>query len=273
MHPQLDTNHFRWNPRYRGVPHSLYAPLHPHVQLSCTYSYGLLAARRTSDHRRTPRHSLLGTPTPTPPAGTPTTPFLSLPTTRLPLLLPNMLPPGIKPQKSGAGGGAGDGPVRSGGRSVGKATHSRSYPRGVGIDFRKLAGLTLMSYIDHHGEFATPSIGGGGGGGGFGTVHASARPDRGPAGTVMSCLYFMMYFLAHSSSAHSMHVLPPPHAPSQPPPFPFPLPPFNHPPSTIHHPPQASPSAPRRRRPSSPSPSLATSSRWRWTRRPSWGAS
>ena len=70
-----------------------------------------------------------------------------------------MLPPGIKPQKSGAGGGAGDGPVRSGGRSVGKATHSRSYPRGVGIDFRKLAGLTLMSYIDHHGEFATPSIG------------------------------------------------------------------------------------------------------------------
>ena len=74
-----------------------------------------------------------------------------------------MLPPGIKPQKSGAGGGAGDGPVRSGGRSVGKATHSRSYPRGVGIDFRKLAGLTLMSYIDHHGEFATPSIGGGGG--------------------------------------------------------------------------------------------------------------
>ena len=52
--------------------------------------------------------------------------------------------------------------MRSGGRSVGKATHSRSYPRGVGIDFRKLAGLTLMSYIDHHGEFATPSIGGGG---------------------------------------------------------------------------------------------------------------
>jgi len=34
---------------------------------------------------------------------------------------------------------------------TGKATHSRSYPRGVGLDFRKLAGLTLMSYIDHHG--------------------------------------------------------------------------------------------------------------------------
>ena len=33
-----------------------------------------------------------------------------------------------------------------------KAGHSRSYPRGVGLDFRKLAGLTLFSYIDHHGE-------------------------------------------------------------------------------------------------------------------------
>ena len=32
-----------------------------------------------------------------------------------------------------------------------KTTHSRSYPRGVGLDFRKLAGLTLLSYIDHHG--------------------------------------------------------------------------------------------------------------------------
>lgn len=32
-------------------------------------------------------------------------------------------------------------------------SHSRSYPRGVGLDFRKLAGLTLVSYIDHHGEF------------------------------------------------------------------------------------------------------------------------
>ena len=31
-----------------------------------------------------------------------------------------------------------------------KLTHSRSYPRGVGLDFKKLAGLTLMSYIDHH---------------------------------------------------------------------------------------------------------------------------
>jgi len=32
-----------------------------------------------------------------------------------------------------------------------KTGHSRSYPRGVGLDFRKLAGLTLVSYIDHHG--------------------------------------------------------------------------------------------------------------------------
>jgi hypothetical protein len=29
---------------------------------------------------------------------------------------------------------------------------SRSYPRGVGLDFRKLAGLTLVSYIGHHGK-------------------------------------------------------------------------------------------------------------------------
>ena len=33
---------------------------------------------------------------------------------------------------------------------TGKQGHSRSYPRGVGLDFRKLAGLTLLSYIDHH---------------------------------------------------------------------------------------------------------------------------
>eukprot|EP00978_Attheya_sp_CCMP212_P030860 scaffold114805_cov56-Attheya_sp.AAC.1 len=37
-----------------------------------------------------------------------------------------------------------------------KSTHSRSYPRGVGLDFRKLAGLTLMSYIDHHGVSVRP---------------------------------------------------------------------------------------------------------------------
>jgi hypothetical protein len=34
-----------------------------------------------------------------------------------------------------------------------KVGHSRSYPRGVGLDFRKLSGLTLFSYIDHHGRF------------------------------------------------------------------------------------------------------------------------
>lgn len=42
------------------------------------------------------------------------------------------------------------------GRSSQKASHSRSYPRGVGLDFRKLAGLTLMSYIDHHGVSVRP---------------------------------------------------------------------------------------------------------------------
>jgi len=35
-------------------------------------------------------------------------------------------------------------------------TVSRSYPRGVGLDFRKLAGLTLVSYIDHHGVNVRP---------------------------------------------------------------------------------------------------------------------
>jgi hypothetical protein len=34
-----------------------------------------------------------------------------------------------------------------------KQIHSRSYPRGVGLDFRKLAGLSLINYIDHHGTF------------------------------------------------------------------------------------------------------------------------
>lgn len=42
------------------------------------------------------------------------------------------------------------------GRTAQKGTHSRSYPRGVGLDFRKLAGLTLMSYIDHHGVNVRP---------------------------------------------------------------------------------------------------------------------
>lgn len=36
-------------------------------------------------------------------------------------------------------------------RKQGPKHHSRSYPRGVGLDFRKLAGMTLASYIDHHG--------------------------------------------------------------------------------------------------------------------------
>lgn len=33
-----------------------------------------------------------------------------------------------------------------------KAGQSRSYPRGVGVDFRKVAGLTLLNYIDHQGK-------------------------------------------------------------------------------------------------------------------------
>jgi len=37
-------------------------------------------------------------------------------------------------------------------RGSAKGSHSRSYPRGVGLDFRKLAGLTLLDYIDHHGK-------------------------------------------------------------------------------------------------------------------------
>ena len=40
-------------------------------------------------------------------------------------------------------------------RKAGKTGHSRSYPRGVGLDFRKLGGLTLVGYIDHHGELCS----------------------------------------------------------------------------------------------------------------------
>ena len=38
-------------------------------------------------------------------------------------------------------------------RKQGPKHHSRSYPRGVGLDFRKLPGMTLISYIDQHGEW------------------------------------------------------------------------------------------------------------------------
>mmetsp|Transcript_3484 Transcript_3484/g.7911 ORF Transcript_3484/g.7911 Transcript_3484/m.7911 type:complete len:275 (-) Transcript_3484:148-972(-) len=41
-------------------------------------------------------------------------------------------------------------------RKATKSSHSRSYPRGVGLDFRKLGGLTLVSYIDHHGVQVRP---------------------------------------------------------------------------------------------------------------------
>jgi hypothetical protein len=49
----------------------------------------------------------------------------------------------------GAGGSAIAGKVQR--RTTGNKNHSRSYPRGVGLDFRKLAGLSLLNYIDHHG--------------------------------------------------------------------------------------------------------------------------
>lgn len=45
-------------------------------------------------------------------------------------------------------GTSGKAPRRTSGNTK---NHSRSYPRGVGLDFRKLAGLTLLNYIDHHG--------------------------------------------------------------------------------------------------------------------------
>ena len=45
-------------------------------------------------------------------------------------------PPGKAPRRGSSGKGYG---------------YSRLYPRGVGIDFRKLAGPTLLNYIDHHG--------------------------------------------------------------------------------------------------------------------------
>lgn len=50
----------------------------------------------------------------------------------------------------GSGGGRGGG-RGSGGSGGGRGSSSRSYPRGVGPDFRKLTGLTLLQYIDHHG--------------------------------------------------------------------------------------------------------------------------
>jgi SAGA-associated factor 29 len=57
---------------------------------------------------------------------------------------------------SGKVGGMATAAGSSSSRNVGKAgkktAHfSRSYPRGVGIDFRKLSNCTLTAYIDHHG--------------------------------------------------------------------------------------------------------------------------
>lgn len=51
----------------------------------------------------------------------------------------------------------GDNPKSATKKKTGPKTgHSRSYPRGVGLDFRKLPGLTLVSYIDHHGVKVRP---------------------------------------------------------------------------------------------------------------------
>jgi len=36
------------------------------------------------------------------------------------------------------------------------ANISRSYPRGVGVDFRKLSTATLISYTEHHGVYCRP---------------------------------------------------------------------------------------------------------------------
>jgi hypothetical protein len=48
-----------------------------------------------------------------------------------------------------------DGGKQKGTRKVTSTSYrppaSRSYPRGVGLDFRKLAGISLINYIDHHG--------------------------------------------------------------------------------------------------------------------------
>jgi hypothetical protein len=53
-----------------------------------------------------------------------------------------------------AAGGAGkEKGVRKANVTGSRQTHSRSYPRGVGLDFRKLAGITLINYIDHHGTY------------------------------------------------------------------------------------------------------------------------
>lgn len=51
----------------------------------------------------------------------------------------------------GRGGGRGSGGGGRGSGGGGRGSSSRSYPRGVGPDFRKLTGLTLLQYIDHHG--------------------------------------------------------------------------------------------------------------------------
>ena len=58
---------------------------------------------------------------------------------------------GAPPSAAAAAAGITGGKAQRRGSGGGKNVHSRSYPRGVQSDFRKLAGLTLLNYIDHHG--------------------------------------------------------------------------------------------------------------------------
>jgi hypothetical protein len=65
-----------------------------------------------------------------------------------------------------AGGSATAGVAAAGGGkaqrrvSGNNKSHSRSYPRGVAVDFRKLAGLSLLNYIDYHGSLLRMIVGG-----------------------------------------------------------------------------------------------------------------
>lgn len=75
--------------------------------------------------------------------------YLTLLEVRRKLENKEMPPPGL-----GSISGTSSGTSSGKRKSSGTKSHSRSYPRGVGLDFRKLAGLTLASYIDHHGEYS-----------------------------------------------------------------------------------------------------------------------
>jgi hypothetical protein len=85
-----------------------------------------------------------------------------------------MAPPGqqgatVKQPRRGGGGGN-------------KQSNSRIYPRGVSLDFRKLTGLTLLSYIDHHGESRGVEFG---------------KERRGMSQTVAGCARWKWCFVLH----------------------------------------------------------------------------